>query len=262
MKLFDLSGKTALVCGASRGMGKAIALGLAQAGADVAVAARSRDTLEPVAAEIADMGVRGRAVIMDVSDLATIPPAVQQVEKDLGPIDILFNVAGTNVRGPIVEIAEEQFDQVMDVNIKGVYFLCKEVGKGMVERRRGKVINIASLTSAIGLANVTVYTCSKGALAQLTKGLAVEWGQDNIQVNAIAPGFILTDFNRKLWENKTLHDWVVNLTPAGRLGAPEDIVGMAIFLAAPASDFVSGQVMFVDGGFIAGSPWPLAPQTS
>jgi NAD(P)-dependent dehydrogenase (short-subunit alcohol dehydrogenase family) len=146
----------------------------------------------------------------------------------------------------------------MDVNIKGAYFLCKEVGKGMVQQKRGKVINIASLTSAIGLANVTVYTSSKGALAQLTKGLAVEWGPYNIQVNAIAPGFILTDFNRKLWENKALYDWVVNLTPAGRLGSPEDLIGMAVFLASEASDFVSGQILFVDGGFMAGSPWPLS----
>lgn len=254
---FDLQGKYALVSGASRGMGRAIALGLAQAGAAVAVAARNLDTLEPVAAEIRALGATALALPLDVSQPDQIPEAVARVERELGPIDILFNVAGTNVRRPITEIAEAEFDQVMDVNIKGAYFLSREVGKGMIARGRGKVINIASVTSAIGLAKVTAYACSKGALAQLTRGLAVEWGPHHIQVNAIAPGFILTDFNRKLWENPAMLDWAVGGTPAGRLGQPEDVVGAAIFLSSPASDFISGQVLFVDGGYMAGRPWPL-----
>lgn len=256
-KRFDLHGRTALVSGASRGIGRAIALGLAEAGADVAVAARSREALEEVAAEIAAMDVRSLAVPLDLERVEMIPDAVQQVVDGLGSIDILFNVAGTNVRSPIVEMKEEDFDRVMDVNIKGAYLLCKEVGKGMVRQQRGKVVNIASLTSSIGLAQVTVYACSKGALAQLTRGLAVEWGGDNIQVNAIAPGMILTDFNRTLWERKEMLDWALERTPAGRLGSPDDIVGMAIFLSSGAADFISGQVLFVDGGFMAGSPWPL-----
>jgi len=257
VKRFDLKGRTALVSGASRGIGKAIALGLAEAGADVAVAARTTEALEEVAVEISGMGVRGLVVPLDVGAVSTIPAAVEQVVDTLGPIDILYNVAGTNVRGSIEEIEETQFDEVMDVNIKGAYFLCREVGKGMMAQKRGKVINIASLTTAIGLAKVTVYTSSKGALGQLTKGLAVEWGAHNIQVNAIAPGFILTDLNRKLWENEELLSWATGRTPAGRLGSPEDIVGTAIYLASDASDFVSGQILFVDGGIMAGSPWPL-----
>ena len=257
MKRFGLEGRTALVSGASRGIGKAIALGLAEAGADVAVAARGREDLEAVAQMISGLGVRGLAVPLDVSKVSTIPAAVEQVVGGLGPIDILFNVAGTNVRGPIEEIDEAKFDEVMDVNIKGAYFLCREVGKGMMAQKRGKVVNIASLTTAIGLAKVTVYTSSKGALGQLTKGLAVEWGPYNIQVNAIAPGFILTDLNRKLWENEELLNWATGRTPAGRLGSPEDIVGTAVYLASEASDFVSGQILFVDGGIMAGSPWPL-----
>ena len=252
---FDLRGKRALVSGASRGMGKAIALGLAQAGAAVAVAARSLDTLEPVAAQIRALGTT--ALALDVSQPEQIPAAVQRVEAELGPIDILFNVAGTNVRRPITEIAEAEYDQVMVVNIKGAYFLSREVGKGMIARGQGKVINIASVTSAIGLAKVTAYACSKGALAQLTRGLAVEWGPHNIQINAIAPGFILTDFNRKLWENQAMLDWAVGGTPAGRLGQPEDVVGAAIFLSSSAADFITGQVLFVDGGYMAGRPWPL-----
>ena len=254
---FDLSGKRALVSGASRGMGRAIALGLAQAGAAVAVAARNLETLEPVAAAIRALGREALALPLDVSHPDQLPDAVQKVEATLGPIDILFNVAGTNVRRPITEIAEAEYDQIMDVNIKGAYFLTREVGKGMIARQQGKVINIASVTSAIGLAKVTAYACSKGALAQLTRGLAVEWGPHHIQVNAIAPGFILTDFNRKLWENPAMLDWAVSGTPAGRLGQPEDVVGAAIFLATPAADFISGQVLFVDGGYMAGRPWPL-----
>jgi len=254
---FDLSGKRALVSGASRGMGRAIALGLARAGADVAVAARNPETLEPVAEEIRALGREALVQSLDVSRPEEIPAAVQRVEEHLGPLDILFNVAGTNLRRPITEIAEAEYDQIMDVNIKGAYFLSREVGKGLIARQRGKVINIASVTSAIGLAKVTAYACSKGALAQLTRGLAVEWGPHNVQVNAIAPGFILTDFNRKLWENPAMLDWAVGGTPAGRLGQPEDVVGAAVFLSSPASDFISGQVLFVDGGYMSGRPWPL-----
>ena len=257
MKRFSLEGRTALISGASRGIGKAIALGLAEAGADVAVGARSREALEAVAAEISAMGARALALPLDVSQVAAIPGAVRQVVDTLGPIDILFNVAGINIRKPAVEVEEDDFDRVMDINIKGAYFLCREVGRGMIRQQRGKVINIASLTSAIGLPKITVYTSSKGALAQLTKGLAVEWGPHNIQVNAIAPGLIRTDLNQDLWEDRKMLDWALGLTPAGRLGTPEDIVGAAIFLASPAADFVSGQVLFVDGGIMSGSMWPL-----
>ena len=257
MKRFSLEGRTALVSGASRGIGKAIALGLAEAGADVAVGARSREALEAVAAEISAMGARALALPLDVSQVAAIPGAVRQVVDTLGPIDILFNVAGINIRKPAVEVEEDDFDRVMDINIKGAYFLCREVGRGMIRQQRGKVINIASLTSAIGLPKITVYTSSKGALAQLTKGLAVEWTPHNIQVNAIAPGLIRTDLNKDLWEDEKMLDWALGVTPAGRLGTPEDIVGAAIFLASPAADFVSGQVLFVDGGIMSGSMWPL-----
>lgn len=257
MRLFNLEGKTALVSGASRGIGQAIALGLAEAGADVAVAARTQETLEEVAAQISGEGRRALPVQLDVSQVDAIPAAVERVTNELGPIDMLFNVAGINVRKPIEEVSEDDFDGVMDVNIKGAYFLCKEVGKGMIARKRGKVVNIGSLTTAIGIPKITVYASSKGALGQLTKGLAVEWGQYNIQVNAIAPGFIVTDLNRKLWEDEKMLNWVHGLTPAGRLGTPEDLVGTAIYLASAAADFVTGEILFVDGGIMAGSMWPL-----
>lgn len=247
----------AIVSGASRGIGEAIAIGLADAGADVVVTARTLERLESVADRITKIGRKSLAVKMDVSDFSTISPMVERVVKEFGRIDILFNVAGTNVRKPIIDIKEEDYDMVMNVNIKGAYFVTKEVGVIMVKQKRGKVINIASLTSAIGLSNISPYAISKGALAQLTRALAVEWGKYNIQVNAIAPGFILTDFNKKLWENKKLYNWVVDLTPAQRLGSPEDLIGTSVFLASDASNFITGQIIFVDGGFICGHPWLL-----
>ena len=257
MKLFNLEGRNALVSGASRGIGKSIALGLAEAGADVAVAARTKDDLEKVAHTISELGVRSLAVPLDVSQVGTIPAAVAQVEEGLGPIDILVNVAGINNRGLIQDLEEAAFDEVVAINFKGSYFMCKEVGKGMMERKRGKVINIASIVTAIGLPKITAYTGTKGALGQITKGLAVEWGPHNIQVNALAPGFIATDLNTHLWENQEFTRWCLDRTPAGRIGKPEDMVGTAVYLSSEASDFVTGQIIYVDGGIIAGDYWPL-----
>ena len=257
MRLFDLRGKNVLVSGASRGIGAAIACGLADSGAAVAVAARSVEALGDLQKHISDAG--GKAIVqeLDVNAIGSIPDAVRQVESRLGPVDILFNVAGTNIRKPIEEITEAEFDQITVTNYKGAYFLCQEVGRGMIERRRGKVVNIGSLTTGCGVPKISAYAGSKGAIGQLTKGLAAEWGRYNIQVNAIAPGFIVTDLNRKLWDDSEMRDWVHQLTPAGRLGSPEDMVGTAIFLAAPASDFMSGQVLYVDGGIMASIMWPL-----
>lgn len=257
MRLFDLRGKNVLVSGASRGIGAAIACGLADSGAAVAVAARSVEALGDLQKHISDAG--GKAIVqeLDVNAIGSIPDAVRQVESRLGPVDILFNVAGTNIRKPIEEITEAEFDQITVTNYKGAYFLCQEVGRGMIERRRGKVVNIGSLTTGFGVPKISAYAGSKGAIGQLTKGLAAEWGRHNIQVNAIAPGFIVTDLNRKLWDDSEMRDWVHQLTPAGRLGSPEDMVGTAIFLAAPASDFMSGQVLYVDGGIMASIMWPL-----
>ena len=257
MKLFDLEGRRALVSGASRGIGKAIALGLAEAGADVAVTARTQSDLEAVADTVSGLGVKGLAVPLDVSRVDRIPAAVARVTEELGPIDILFNVAGINIRGEFQDLDEASFDEVMNTNYKGFFFMCQEVGKGMMERKRGKVINIASLVTGMGLPKIVVYTGSKGAMGQLTKGLAVEWGPHNIQVNALAPGFIATDLNTHLWENQDFTQWILGRTPAGRVGTPADMVGTAVFLASSASDFVSGQVIYVDGGVMAGSYWPL-----
>ncbi|MDP7634120.1 MAG: SDR family oxidoreductase [Candidatus Latescibacteria bacterium] len=165
--------------------------------------------------------------------------------------------AGTTIRKPIEEFTTEEYDRIMDVNFKGTYFMCQEVGKQMMARKEGKIINVASLATAIGLPKITVYSGSKGAVGQFTRSLAVEWAPYNIQVNALAPGFVATDINAKSWENVEFKDWVENRTPAGRVGKSEDMTGTAVFLASSGSNFVTGQVIYVDGGVMAGSYWPL-----
>ncbi len=257
MKLFDLHGKVALVCGGGRGIGKSIALGLAEAGADIAVVARTESEVEATAAEITATGRQAMGLTLDVSQVKEIGPVVARVTDELGPIDILYNVAGINIRQLAAELKEEEFDKVMDINFKGSYFMSQEVGKRMIARGQGgKIVNIASIVTAFGLPKITVYTGSKGALGQFTKGLAVEWAPHNIQVNALAPGFIATDLNTHLWTEE-FTNWILTRTPAGRVGRPEDMVGTAIFLASSAADFVTGQVIYVDGGVHAGSWWPL-----
>ena len=256
--LFDLTGKVALVAGGGRGIGEAIGLGLADAGADIAIAARTVRDIDGVAAAVAERGRRSVAIQLDVSKVDELEPAVDRVIDELGEIDILFNVAGINIRKPATELSEDDFDQVMDVNFKGAYFLSQQVGKRMIARGQGgKIVNIASLATGMGLPKITVYTGSKGALGQLTKGLAVEWAEHDIQVNALAPGFVATALNNHLWENEEFNTWILDRTPARRVGTPQDMVGTALFLAASASDFVTGQVIYVDGGIMAGSVWPL-----
>ena len=256
MSLFSLAEKVALVTGAGRGIGRGVAEGMAAAGATVICAARTRSQLDDAVSAIEAAGGKARAIEMDMSDLAAMDAALEEC----GPIDILFNNAGMNIRQPITEVTEENYDQIMAVNLKGLYFLSQKVGQQMIERGNGgKIINIGSLTTGYALAKVSVYTATKGAVGQLTKGQAVEFGPHNIQVNAICPGFILTSLTEKMWADQTMRDWGEGRVALNRLGTPEDLVGAAVFLAAAASDYVSGQCIYVDGGFMAGDDWPLPP---
>ena len=256
MSLFSLAEKVALVTGAGRGIGRGVAEGMAAAGATVICAARTRSQLDDAVSAIEAAGGKARAIEMDMSDLAAMDAAIEEC----GPIDILFNNAGMNIRQQITEVTEENYDQIMAVNLKGLYFLSQKVGLQMIERGNGgKIINIGSLTTGYALAKVSVYTATKGAVGQLTKGQAVEFGPHNIQVNAICPGFILTSLTEKMWADQTMRDWGEGRVALNRLGTPEDLVGTAVFLAAAASDYVSGQCIYVDGGFMAGDDWPLPP---
>jgi len=256
MNLFNLEGKVALVTGGSRGIGRGIAEGLASHGARVVVAARTRSELDETAKAIEDVGGEASAYELDMMDLGSVQGAVDAAVDTFGQLDILVNNAGMNVREPFDEVTEEHYDQITNVNQKGLFFLTQYATRHMRPRGAGKVINIGSLTTGVGLQSISVYTGTKGAVGQLTKVWAVELAPE-IQVNAICPGFIRTPLTEKLWSNESMHAWGVNRLPHGRIGAPEDLAGTACFLASPGSDYVTGQVIYVDGGYMAGERWPL-----
>lgn len=250
---FSLEGKTIFISGSTGGIGKAIAQGLAEVGAQLVLAGRREELLHSIAEEISKGGDKVLPVVLDITVMNSIKNAVKTVMKEFNKIDVLINCAGTNVRKHFLEVEEKDYDSVMDVNAKGLYFLSQEVCKLMAQRKRGKVINIASLNSFIALSTVSVYAASKGAVAQITKAMAVDLARYNIQVNAIAPGFIKTPFNKLLWGNKEKYDWVAERTLCRRFGLPEDLIGATQFLSSKASDFITGQVIIVDGGFMAGT---------
>ena len=254
---FSLEGKVALVTGAGRGIGRAIAEGLASQGAKVACAARTVSELEEVAGAIEAKGGEALAVELDMGEMASLEAALDTVTSQFGRLDILVNNAGTNARQNIEEVTEENYDRIMNVNLKGLYFLSQKASAWMKKVGGGKIINIGSLTTGYALAKVSVYTATKGAVGQLTKAQAVEFGKDNIQVNAICPGFVVTALTEKMWADPTMRKWGESRIPLGRLAGPEDMVGTATFLASPAADYVSGQCIYVDGGFMAGDNWPL-----
>ncbi len=257
MSMFSLEGKIALVTGAGRGIGRGIAEGLASQGATVICASRTRPELDAAVSAIEAGGGSAMALTMDMAEMDSIDAGVQGVIDAYGRIDILFNNAGMNVRQPIDEVTEEAYDRIMAVNLKGLYFLSQKVARHMRTRRQGKIINVGSLTTGYALAKVSVYTATKGAVGQLTKAQAVEFGPDNIQVNAICPGFVVTSLTEKLWADETMRAWGEDRVALGRLGTPQDMAGTVAFLASSASDYVTGQCIYIDGGFMAGDDWPL-----
>ena len=263
-RLFAVAGQRVLVSGGSRGIGRAIAAGFAERGATVILASRDAEQLERTAAELrsSPRPASVHAIPCDVSDVGQIQRLVQHCESDFGPIDTLVNVAGVNRRKPALDVTEDDYDFVLDINLKGAFFLAQAVGRTMVARGTGCQIHIASLNTDRPLTCVLPYAVSKAGIAQMTKALALEWGDRGVRVNAIAPGFILTDLTRKLWSDETMQAWGRAHTPQRRLGLPEDLVGAAIFLAAPASAFMTGQIIYVDGGFTAGWEWPIASSGS
>jgi gluconate 5-dehydrogenase len=248
---FSLEGKTALIAGASRGIGLAIARAMHEAGANVILAARSKDRLDVLAREL-----DGRALELDVKSADSI----RRAASDAGDVDILVNVAGTNIRRRFEEFSDEDYEHVMHTNLHGIVRLTQLVGARMIERGTGgKVIGIGSLLTLVGLPYMSVYSITKGAIGQLTKSLAAEWAQYNIQVNCIAPGFILTDLNREMWRADEMREWAKGAQANDNLGTPEDVAPLAVFLAAPGSNYITGQVIAVDGGFSTTSKWPWHP---
>lgn len=254
--LFGLGGKTALVTGASGGLGSAIAQGLAAAGARIALSdIPGCAPLAQLRQSMTAQGYEVSAVEADLMDVSVAPEVVRQVVDRHGSLDVLVNMAGINKREAILEVKPEDFDRIVSVNLKAVYFLSQAAAKVMKNNGGGKVINIGSLTSTIALSDVSVYGCTKSAVAQLTKTMAVEWAQYNIQVNAIGPGFMRTPLSDPVWADEHRRRWMEERIPARRGGQPEELVGAALLLASRASSYITGQIVYVDGGFLSGSPW-------
>jgi 2-deoxy-D-gluconate 3-dehydrogenase len=249
---FDLTNRVAIVTGGGKGLGAQIARVLSEAGADVVVAGRHRDTLDAVAADVQARGRRALAVQTDVQRVPEVRSLVSQTIDALGRVDILVNNAGVNRTGPALDVTEETWDWIQDTNVKGMFFACQAVGPHMIAQGGGKIINIGSIISAIGLGFNVPYAASKGAVWQLTRSLALEWARHNIQVNAIGPGYVLTDQVRWLFENPEFADKILRKQPTGRAGEVTDLDGAVLFLASAASDYVNGQMIFVDGASAAG----------
>jgi len=248
---FDLSSKVAIVTGAGRGIGYHIALALAKYGADIVVCSRTVSELERVGAEIEKLGRRVLIQQMDVTRIPEIYAMVEQSTKAFGHIDILVNNAGVNITQWAVDVTEEAWDKVVDTNLKALFFCAQAVGKVMIRQKKGKIINISSQTGTVAIPQRAAYCSSKGGVNQLTKLLAIEWAQYNINVNAIAPTFIETPFSKPMFEKEGFREYVLGNIPLGRVGQPEDVVGGVIYLASEASDLVTGHVLLIDGGWTA-----------
>ncbi len=255
-KLFAVADQVVLVSGASRGIGRAIAEGFVQRGGGVIISGRERATLEVAARAMSPDGMV-RPMVCDVADSAAIERLANDALTEFGHIDTLVNVAGVNRRMLAERLTEADYDFVMDINLKGPFFLSVAVGRAMLKRGRGSQINIASINNDRPLKGVAPYAMSKVAMGHMTRSLAMEWGARGVRVNAIAPGFVLTDLTRKLWSQPHMQEWGRANTPLQRLGQPEDMVGAAIFLASEASAWMTGQVLFIDGGITAGLVWPI-----
>lgn len=247
-QLFSLEGKRVLLTGSARGIGFLLARGLGEAGAEVIVNATTEQGAEQGAAKLRELGLRAHAKAFDVTQSTQVQQAVDEIEAEWGPIDILVNNAGIQRRRPFLEFPEQDWNDVIAVNQTAVFLVSQTVAKKMVDRQRGKIINIGSMQSELGRDTITPYAASKGAVTMLTRGMCVELARHNIQVNAIAPGYFVTEMTQALADDPAFTGWLTKRTPAARWGKPEELIGAAVFLASGASDFVNGHLLFVDGG--------------
>jgi NAD(P)-dependent dehydrogenase (short-subunit alcohol dehydrogenase family) len=251
--LFDLTGKVALVTGASRGLGQQFARALANAGADLAITSRTLKSLDPFADEIRDLGRRVAPVELNLRDQASIEAAVTDALTQLGPIDILVNNAGCNIRKRAVEVTWEDWNTILDTNLRGTFFVAQAVAKHMIARRAGRIVNIGSVTCVAGYAGLGPYGASRGGVKQLTMSLAHDWGEYGITVNCLAPGWFKTAQNRALYEDTGWVDYLCERIPLGRPGAPGDLDGTLLLLASDAGRYITGQTILVDGGISVGA---------
>lgn len=252
-RLFDLSGKVAVVTGTSRGLGQYFGRALARAGADLVITSRDKSRLAEFQEEIENLGRRALPVQLDVLKESDIDNMVGAAIAEYGKIDILVNNAGLNIRQPATEFTWDNWDTVLNTNLKGAFFVAQAVGKEMIKRRYGRIINIGSCTCVFGMEGIGAYCASRGGILQMSRSLAAEWGQHGITVNVLAPGWFKTAQNAVLYENKPWVEYITGRIPLGRPGKPNDLDGTAIFLASDASAYVTGQILLVDGGFTTGA---------
>jgi gluconate 5-dehydrogenase len=248
MSPFDLTARLALVTGSSQGIGFALAKALGQAGASVVLNGRDGAKLEAAAGELRNAGLHVNTAAFDVTDQQAVAEGIARIEREVGPIEILINNAGIQRRMPLQDFPPETWAEVMHVNLDSVFYVAQAVARAMIPRGHGKIINICSVQSELGRPGITPYAASKGAVKMLTKGMCADWAGYGLQVNGLGPGYFETELTRPLVENKEFSTWLCKRTPAGRWGKVDELGGAVVFLAAPASDFVNGQILYVDGG--------------
>jgi gluconate 5-dehydrogenase len=245
--LFDLHGRRALVTGSSQGIGLALAQGLVEAGASVILNGRDPEKLASAAADVPG----AECLAFDVGDHAAVVAAIDGFETAEGPIDIVVNNAGVQHRAPLEDFPPEDFERLMRTNVSSVFHVGQACARHMIRRGRGKIINISSVNAALARPSIAPYTATKGAVAQLTRGMATDWAKHGLNCNSIAPGYMRTPLNEPLWSDPAFNEWLERRTPAGRWGQPEELVGACVFLASDAASFVNGHVLYVDGGITA-----------
>ncbi len=249
LELFDLTGKAALVTGGTRGLGEVSAMALAKAGANVAVCGRNKVDLDRVSGAIRGLGRKAGGFVLEVTSKVSVTSGVEQILKEFGKVDILVNNAGVNHRVPVLEYPEEMWDLVINTNLKGYLLVAQAVVPQMIERGYGKVINMSSILGAVALPNQLAYASSKGGVDQMTKVMALEWAKQGVRVNAIGPTYFETELVAQLRNDPERFNFINERTPMGRWGYPPELEGIVIFLASPASDFITGQTIYIDGGW-------------
>ena len=250
-RIFDLTGRRALITGSSQGIGLALARGLAEAGAEVVLNGRDAGKLESAAAELKGQGHSASGSAFDVTDEAAIAAAVGRIERERGPINILINNAGMQFRTTLEDFPPAKFRELMRVNVESMFLVAQAVARHMIPRKTGRIINIGSVQSELGRQTIAPYTATKGAVKMLTRGMCADWAKHGMQINAIGPGYFKTPLNQALVDNPEFSGWLEKRTPAGRWGTVDELTGAAVFLASDAASFVNGHILYVDGGITA-----------
>ncbi|NKB60736.1 MAG: SDR family NAD(P)-dependent oxidoreductase [Gammaproteobacteria bacterium] len=248
LELFELTNRRALITGSTQGIGFTLAAGLAKAGAIPIINGRDKERVTQAADRLRKMGFACDEMAFDVTDRSGTAAAIDRIEVEIGPIDILVNNAGKQDRESLENFKDDNWDQLMDLNLNSVFVVSRSVARHMISRKRGKIINICSIQTALARPSIAPYTASKGAVANLTKGMCADWAKHNIQANGLAPGYFETELTKNLVEDETFNAWLCNRTPAGRWGQLDELTGAAVFLASDASSYVNGHILYIDGG--------------